>query len=188
MASTSVFLLINADWKGRKCGCLALYPRYVCMSASLFLMGPNSTSLRWFPMPQEGTETLTQGPIAAGRRKPLQHWWRELEVGQCHNSDYSSVGNVEFEGAFASSRCIWRATELTTELKLQPKMEPQQWSSTEWPQLYFDHFHPDAGQVTQKGSNYGNAHSTYSKKRQVLCFLLTFFWGLKIPFRLFLQM
>lgn len=98
MASTSIFLLVSADWKGRKCGCLALYIRHVSMSVSLFLMAPNSTSLWWFPTQQEGTDTLTQGPIAAGRRKPLQHWWSKLEVGQRHKSDYSSAGSVEFAG------------------------------------------------------------------------------------------
>lgn len=193
MASTLTFLL-TLTRNAEKVVVLLCTPDTFVASASLFLMYPNSTSLWWFPTSQ-GTETLTHGPMQQPVEK-LQNWRREVEMGQCQESNYSSVWSVELAMCLRQipEHFIWRATELTVELKLQPKMEPQQWSSTAWPQLYFDYFHPDGGQVTlnskKEVTNYINTVYIYIKKKGVSPLLFVdhfFFWGLKILFKLFLQ-
>lgn len=104
-------------------------------------------------------------------------------MDQYHKSNYNSVWSVVCSLPLPDPRTFYLHSHIATiELKLQPAMEPQQWSSTAWSQLHSDYFHPDAGEValnSKKGHVY--KHTQYVEKRGKSFALL------EIPFKPFLH-
>jgi len=96
-------------------------------------------------------------------------------MGQCHKHNHGSVRSIEFAVCFCQipEHFIWRATELTAELKLQPKTEPQQWSSTAWPQLWLFPLWCWTGNAKlKKGSFIHKKTVIYKKRGNSFTFLL----------------